>query len=74
MNPKAEFSELVDRSGSLVNSVLLLLVSFALLVVAIGTLFCNIFITVFTMGRNTIDKATRKVTVEKGATFDVLPS
>jgi hypothetical protein len=70
VNPKQEFSDLVDRSGVLVNSVLLLLVSFAHLMVAVGTLFCTVFVTVFTMSRNTIDKATARVTVEKGAAFN----
>jgi hypothetical protein len=74
MNPKQEFSVLVDRSGSLVNSALLLLVSFALLAVAAGTLFCTVFVTVFTMGRNTVDRWTVKVSVEKGAAFRVLPT
>jgi hypothetical protein len=74
LNPKQEFSDLVDRSGGLVNSVLLLLVSFAHLMVAVGALFCHIFITVFTMGRNTVDKATARVTVEKGESFRVLPT
>ena len=72
MNPKQEFSDLVDRGEVLVNSVLLLLVSFAHLLVATGALFCHIFITVFTMGRNTIDKATARVTVERGTAFHVL--
>jgi len=74
MNPKNEFSDLVDRSGGLVNSVLLLLVSFAHLVVAVGTLFCTVFVTVFTMGRNTLERATTKCTVEKGTAFDVFPT
>jgi hypothetical protein len=65
VNPKQEFSELVDRSGSLVNSVLLLLVSLAHLFVSIGTLFCTVFITVFVFGRGIADRMTARVSAHK---------
>lgn len=72
MNPKQEFAELVDRSGCLMNSVLLLLVSFAHLCVAVSTLFCTVFITVFRLGRTLVDRWTARVTVPKGGESDAL--
>ena len=73
MNPKDEFKDLCYRSRRLLDAVLLLIITFALAVVSIGTLFCTIFVTVFTMGKNTIDRTTARVSVEKGAAFNVLP-
>jgi hypothetical protein len=73
LTPRTEFTDLVSRSRRLVDAALLLLITFALLIVAAGTLFCTAWITVFTMGRNTIDRATAQVAVKKGATFNVLP-
>ena len=72
MNPKDEFKDLISRSRRLVDASLLLLITFALLIVSAGTLFCTIFVTVFTMGRNTIDRTTARVVVERGAAFHVL--
>ncbi|MFA6509974.1 MAG: hypothetical protein WCV62_05915 [Candidatus Peribacteraceae bacterium] len=74
MTPKTEWKDLLARSRRLLDAALLLLITFALLIVAAGTLFCVSFTTVFTMGRNTIDRMTARVTVEKGAEFHVLPS
>ena len=72
MNPRTEFRDLISRSRRLVDAALLLVITAALLLVASGTLFFSVFITAFTMSRNTIDRATERVTVEKGATFNVL--
>ena len=73
MNPRDEFRDLVSRSRRLFNAALLLVITALLLVVAVGTLFCTIFITCCTMGRNTIDRATMRFTVQKGAELHVLP-
>jgi hypothetical protein len=72
MNPRTEFRDLISRSRRLFDAALLLLITFALLIVSAGTLFCTIFVTVFTMGRNTIDRTTARVAVEKGTAFHVL--
>lgn len=72
MNPKDEAKDLLIRSRRLIDAALLLIITAALLIVALGTLFCVVFVTAFTMGRNTIDQMTMRVTVEKGAAFNVL--
>ena len=73
MTPRTEFADLVTRSRRLVDAILLLLITFALMMIALGTLFCAVFTTAFVMGRNTVDRMTARVTVEKGAAFNVLP-
>ena len=72
LSPKEEFSELVDRSGCLVNSVLMLLVMFAHLVVSVGSLFCNVFVTVFRLGRTVVDRITARITIPRGGESDAL--
>lgn len=72
MTPRTEFRDFLARSRRLFNAVLLLLITFALLVVAAGTLFCTIWITAFTVSRNTVDRWTTRVTAEKGAALDAL--
>jgi hypothetical protein len=72
MNPRTEFRDLLTRSRRLVDAALLLLITFALLIVSAGTLFGTVWVTVFTMGKNTIDRTTERVTVERGAAFHVL--
>jgi hypothetical protein len=72
LNPRTEFRDLISRSRRLVDAALLLVITAALLLVASGTLFFTVFITAFTMGRNTIDRTTARVSVEKGAAFNVL--
>jgi hypothetical protein len=74
MDPRTEFHELLARSRRLVEAALLLVITAALLLVAAGTLFFSVFVTAFTMGRNTIDRTTARVAVERGAAFHVLPT
>ena len=73
MNPKTEFVDLLTRSRRLIDAALLLVITLALMIVALGTLFCIVFVTVFVMGRNTIDRTTEKVTVGREAALNVLP-
>lgn len=72
MNPKDEFKDLLTRSRRLADAALLVVITFALLLVSAGTLFGTVWITVFTMGRNTIDRTTARVAVERGASFHAL--
>ena len=72
MTPMAEFRDLLTRSRRLIDAVLLLIITFVLLIVSAGTLFCTVFVTTFSMGRSVIDRATARVTVVRGATFNVL--
>jgi hypothetical protein len=72
MNSMAEFRDLLTRSRRLVDAALLVVITAALLLVAAGTLFFSVFVTAFTMGRNTIDRTTARVAVERGAAFHVL--
>jgi hypothetical protein len=72
MTPRTEFSDLLTRSRRLIDAVLLFVITFALLIVAIFTLLCTVWITAFVMGRSVLERATVKATVERGATFNVL--
>ena len=73
-SPLIEFQDLVFRSRCLLDVALLVVITAALFLVAAGTLFGTLWITVFTMGKNTIDRMTARVAVEKTAAFHVFPS
>ena len=72
MTPHTELQDLIVRSKRLRDAVLLLLITFALLIVAVGTLFCTVFITTFHTGAGILDRATVRATREKEAAIDVL--
>lgn len=63
MNPRTEFADLVSRSRKLTAAALVLIISFALLIVSAGTLFATVFITVFRTAQGAADRMTAKVTV-----------
>ena len=69
MNPETEFAELVDRTKRMFSAALLLIITFALLVVSGVTLLFTVFVTVFSMARNGLNKITERATVERGVTF-----
>lgn len=72
MNPRDEFKDLLTRSRRLIDAVLLLVITFALLVVAIGTLFCTVFITTFQTIRSAVDRVTARTSVWKAESLSVL--
>jgi hypothetical protein len=72
VSPKEEFKDLRSRLKRLTDAALLFIITAALLLVAAGTLFFSVFVTTFTMGRNTIDRTTARVAVERGAALHVL--
>lgn len=65
----SEFSDPLDRTERMLNATLLLLITFALLIVSTVTLLFTVFITLFSMLRNGANVWAERVTVEKGETF-----
>jgi hypothetical protein len=63
MTPRTEFNDLIARSRALLDAVLLVLITFALLIVSAGVLFCSIWITVFRTGRMIADRTTARVAI-----------
>lgn len=69
MTPSTEFTDLLDRAERMWSATLLLLITFALLIVSTVTLLFTVFVTAFSMIRNGVNVLTDKVTVGKGETF-----
>lgn len=69
MTPSTEFSDLLDRTERMWSATLLLMITFALLIVSAVTLFFTMGVTVFSMLRNGANAWTERVTVERGRTF-----
>lgn len=65
MNPREEFKDLLVRSRRLIDAVLLVVITAALLIVSAGTLFCTIFITTFSTLREAVDRMTARSAVWK---------
>ena len=72
MTPRSEFSDLLTRFRRLIDVALLLVITFSLLIVAAGTLFCTVFVTTFHTGTGILDRAAVRATREKGAVVNVL--
>lgn len=69
MTPSTEFSDLLDRTERMWSATLLLMITFALLIVSALTLLFTVFVTFFSMLRNGANDWTERVTVERGRTF-----
>lgn len=69
MTPSTEFSDLLDRAERMWDATMLLLITFALLIVSSVTLLFTVFITFFSYLRNGANVLTEKVTAGKGDTF-----
>ena len=68
MTPLTEYRELVTRFWKMIDSVVLLVLSFALLIVAAVALFCIVGITCFRTWRGGLDRIAAKVTAPKEVT------
>ena len=71
MTPRTEYDELALCSKTLGSNVLLLLLSFALLIVSAGTLFCTVWITLFRAWRGILDRKTIRISAWKVELFNV---
>jgi hypothetical protein len=71
VTPRTEYAELVSRAKNLGSNVLLLLLSFALLIVSAGTAFCTVWITLFRAWRGIIDRQTVRISGWKGDVLNV---
>jgi len=65
MNIKSEWFDLITRSRNLFAAVLLLLITAAMLLVAVGQLFCAVWITAFTSWRRIVDQCAVRIRAPK---------
>jgi hypothetical protein len=63
MTPRTEWNDLISRSRNLACAVATMVLSAALLAVSMGVLFCSVFITVFRVTRDVVDRTMTKIEV-----------
>lgn len=65
MTPLTEWTELKVRANKMLDSILLLILAALHLLVAAVTLFCAVWISVFTTGRAIIDRQAARIAAPK---------
>ncbi|MDA8121385.1 MAG: hypothetical protein M0Z38_02315 [Deltaproteobacteria bacterium] len=68
MTPLDEYRSLVARSHAMIDGILMLILSALHLAVAAVTLFCVVWISIFTTGRTLLDRQAARIKVPREAT------